>query len=62
MNHQINYMIAQQRNVELQRAGARARLARDLLATRPRPRSSKPIRRLSVQLARLTGRPAPTRS
>ena len=61
MNHQTNYVIAKQRNVELQRASARARLAHDVLAGRPKPRVSKPISRLSLQLARSTGRFAPTR-
>jgi hypothetical protein len=61
MNHQINYMIAKQRNVELQRASARARLARDVLVGPHHPRGSKPITRLSLRLAGLTRRFAPTR-
>ena len=61
MNHQLTYMIAQQRSAELQRAGARARLARDVLAGQRNPRDSKPITRLSLRVARVTGRFAPTR-
>jgi hypothetical protein len=61
MNHQIHYMIAKQRSAELQRAGARARLARDGLAGQHHPRETKPISRLTLRLARLTGRFAPTR-
>jgi hypothetical protein len=60
-HHQINYMIAKQRNVELQRAGARARLARDVPVGPHHPRGSKPITCLSLRLAGLTRRFAPTR-
>ena len=61
MNHEINYMIAKQRDAELQRASARARLAPGVLAGHHNPRDSKPITRRSLRLARLTGRFAPTR-
>ena len=61
MHHQIHYMIAKGRDAELQRAGARARLERDALAGQHNPRDSKPITRLSLRLARLTGRFAPIR-
>jgi hypothetical protein len=61
MNHQINYMLAKERAAELQRAGARARLARDALGGQGNPRDSKPSIRLSLRVARVTGRFAPTR-
>lgn len=61
MHDQINYMIAKQRNVELQRAGARARLAHDALVSNHHPRGFMPITRLSVRLAGLIRRVAPTR-
>ena len=54
-------MIAKERDAELQRASARALLARDALAGQHNPRDSKPITRLSLQLARLTGGFASTR-
>ena len=41
MNTQLTYMIAQQRSAELQRAGARARLAREVRAGQPNPRHQK---------------------
>jgi hypothetical protein len=54
-------MIAKQRNVELQRAGARARLARDVLVAPHDPRRSKPITHVPPRVARLTRWFAPTR-
>ena len=60
MHSQLNYMIAQQRSTQLQRAGEHARLASDLLAGQRSPRDSKPLTRVRVQLARWTGRCAPT--
>jgi hypothetical protein len=41
MNTQLTHMIAQQRSAELQRAGARARLAREVRAGQPNPRHPK---------------------
>ena len=61
MNHQLTHMIAQQRSAELQRAGADARLTPDVLAGQTNPRHSKLIARLSLQVARVTGRFAPAR-
>ena len=52
MNPHLNYIVAQQHIADLHRAAERARLARDA--------GTHPITRRSAQLARLTGRLAPT--
>ena len=60
MHSQLSYIIAQQRSAELQRAGARSRLARDLRAGQRGPRRSRRTTRLTTRLAYFTGRFAPT--
>ena len=60
MNPQLNYILAQQRIADLQRAADHARLATDASNRRRDTRDSRPIARLGAQLARLTARLAPT--
>jgi hypothetical protein len=60
MNPHLNYIVAQQHIADLHRAAERARLARDAGTGRRDSRVWTPITRLSAQLARLTGRLAPT--
>jgi hypothetical protein len=60
MNAQLNYIVAQQRIADLQRAAQRARLASDAGTGRRNSRDSNRITRLSARLARLTARLAPT--
>jgi ribosomal protein L4 len=62
MNHEINYMIAQQRAVELQLAAAQSRLARDVHVGQHTLGRSKPIARMGRRLARLSGRLAPSQT
>jgi hypothetical protein len=59
MNAQLNYIVAQQRIADLQRAAERARLASDAGAVR---RNSNQFIRLSAQLTRLTARLAAHRA
>jgi hypothetical protein len=61
MNAQLNYIVAQQRIAELQRASERARLAKDAGTGGRDARDSSLITRLSTQLARLTAWLVPTR-
>ena len=60
MNAHLNYILAQQRIADLQRAADHARLATDAGTRRRDSRDSSPITRLGAQLARLTARLAPT--
>ena len=60
MHSQLNYMIVQQRSAELQRAGARSGLARDVRAGQRSPLRSGRTTRLTTRLAYFTGRFAPT--
>ena len=62
MNHEINYLIAKQRTVELRRAAAQSRLARDVLVGQHTAGPSKPITRLGRRLARLSDRLAPSQN
>jgi hypothetical protein len=59
MNPQLNYIHAQEHIAELHRAAQRARLATEG-ATERDSRERNPITRLSVWLARLTARLAPS--
>jgi hypothetical protein len=59
MHPQLTQMIVQQRTTELQRAGACARLVRDMPA-RQRTPSRRRIARVTARLAGFTGRFAPT--
>jgi len=56
MNTQLNYMFAQQRSTDLQRAGAYARLARDVRAVRRSPQRWGRIAGLTARLAGFIGR------
>ena len=49
MHFQLNYTIARRRSAELQRAGERARLAREVPAKRRKLRDTDPITRLSTK-------------
>ena len=60
MHSQLNYLIVLQHSAELQRRGARSRLARDVRAGQRSPRRSERIARLTARLACLAGRFAPT--
>ena len=60
MNPHLNYLLAQQRIADLQRAADHARLATDAGTRRHDSRDSSPITRLGARLARLTARLAPT--
>jgi hypothetical protein len=60
MNPELNYIVAQQRVTELHHAGQRARLATEAATERRNSRECNPITRLSVRLARLTARLAPS--
>jgi hypothetical protein len=57
---QLSYLIARERQAELQRVAECARLARDTATERRNRRDSNPISRLGAQLARLTARVAPS--
>ena len=57
---QLSYLIARDRQAELQRVAERARLARDTATARRNPRDSNPITHLGARLARLTARLAPS--
>ena len=61
MHGQLDHTLARQRRVELQHAGEQARLASEVDAGRRRLRDPNPITHLSLHLAHLTARPAPTR-
>ena len=60
MNAELNYILAQERIGDLQRAAEQARLATDAGTRRRGSRDSNPITRLSAQIVRLTARLAPT--
>ena len=49
MHFQLNYTIARQRSAELQRAGDRARLAREVPVKRRKLRDTDPITRPSTK-------------
>ena len=60
MHSQLNYIIAQERSAELQRARAWTRLAHDMRAGQRSLRRPRLITRLTARLACFAGRPART--